>query len=102
MTAQPHDVPSGPLAKTPRAIRAALSEQDAVLFDQQFLAAMADATESYDLTVVQACLERWWRTARLCGDPTAYQRARDHADAVTRGADIPTVPWERLRRSLGA
>jgi hypothetical protein len=70
MTARTHSV-AGPAAPFPRppgpdlhAIRNALLPGDVADFDEEFRAAMAEATSAMDLTVVASFIERWRRVAR--------------------------------------
>lgn len=102
MTAQPHgDVPRKTPERTPKGIRAALIEEEAKKFDEEYRAAMAKATEELDLTPVTDLLDCWW--------PTAVLRAHGRYDVVTaeaarvqelaaRGEDYGYIPW---REALG-
>lgn len=94
---------------TPVEVRAALAPESATEFDRQWRAALARAADSYDLTVVQQCLEAWRRVARVtaaAGGTDGYRAMLDAA-AVARGDDPPppphpsTAPWRQVRADLG-
>jgi hypothetical protein len=71
---------------TPAEVRAVLTPESAAEFDRQWREASSRAADTYDLTVVHACLEAWRRRARwLPGAP-------QHGGYGTRG------PWVRHAR----
>jgi hypothetical protein len=86
---------------TPRAIRAALLPEEAGDFDREFRQAMAEATETLDLTSVLALLQRWQRVAWSARDETAHRRMLEHADRIAAGDEITTEPWQETRARLG-
>ncbi|MBB5787965.1 DUF6247 family protein [Jiangella mangrovi] len=88
----------GPVA--PSAIRAALPPQEAGEFDREYRRAMAEATESLDLTGVLTMLRRWQRVVWSAQDPQSHRRMLDHADRLSRGQDVPTEPWETTKARL--
>jgi hypothetical protein len=66
MSAQPHDHAPRPVPeRTPKAVRAALPQEDQVYFDRDFQAAMAEATKTLDLAPVFDCIDRWRHQAVL-------------------------------------
>ena len=105
MTAQPHEVPRAPSLsppeKTPKAVRAGLLPEDVPEFDREFRLAMAEATETFDLATVTACLERWWRVAWSSADPAGHRRMGERADQLLRGEGLPTTSWEQMKAQLG-
>ena len=86
---------------TPGKIRAALLPEEAGDFDVEYRRAMAEATESLDLTGVLALLERWRRVALSSRDHTAHRRMLDHAQRLSAGGDVPTEPWSETKARLG-
>jgi hypothetical protein len=86
---------------TPKAIRAALLLEDVGDFDREFRDAMAEATETLDLTVVLDLLRRWRVVAWSSQDPQAHRRMLENADRLNAGEDIPTEPWSVTKARLG-
>lgn len=102
MTAEPH----GPRAvapfltppeKTPRAIRAALLPEEVGDFDREFRSVMAEATETLDLTVVTAFIERWWRVAWSSGDAYGHRAMLDQPTGCPEGSTSPPGHGPRSR-----
>lgn len=98
--AESHE-PLRPPDATPRAIREALSPEEAGDFDREFRQAMADATETLDLAGVLALLRRWQRVAWSSSDPHAHRRMLANADKLASGEDIATEPWSVTKARLG-
>jgi hypothetical protein len=89
---------------SPAEVRAALTVEDAAVFDAQWRAAMATATETLDLAAVHALLEAWrpvaWLTAAHGAD--GYRRILARADQVLRTGERPagTVSLEATRLAI--
>jgi hypothetical protein len=91
---------------TPAEVRAALAPESVAEFDRHWRDALSRAADTYDLSVVQTCLESWRRVARVttaAGGPEGYRALRNTAtvaleerEPVTRGA-----PWREVRADLG-
>jgi hypothetical protein len=64
-------LPAGDDLPVPRFIRGLLLPEEAGDFDREFRAAMAQATETLDLTGVLQLLERWRRAAESSRDAQA-------------------------------
>jgi hypothetical protein len=100
---------TGPLSAgddllAPRSIRGALLPEEAGDFDREFRAAMAQATETLELTGVLQLLERWRRVAESARDARAHRRMLEHADRLGRGDaadEVPTEAWSITRDRLG-
>ncbi|MEJ2866112.1 DUF6247 family protein [Actinomycetospora flava] len=92
---------------TPADVRAALAPESATEFDRQWRAALARAADSYDLTVVQQCLDAWRRVARVtaaAGGTEGYRTLLDAAAGARGGDAAPssaTVSWRDVRADLG-
>jgi hypothetical protein len=82
-------------------VRAALLPEDVAEFDAEFQAAMAEAARTFDLAVVTACVERWWRVAWSSADPVGHRRMDERAGRLLAGREVPTVRWEQLKTKLG-
>lgn len=89
-------------ARTPAAIRAALLPEDIGVFDTQFRAAMREASETFDLTVVHECLDRWWGIAWSSQNPERHRAAMDAARRLVAGEAVATSSWAEIatRRDL--
>jgi hypothetical protein len=88
----------------PRSIRGVLLPEEAGDFDREFRAAMAQATETLDLTSVLQLLERWRRIAESSGDARAHRRMLENADRLSRGDtadEVSTEAWPVTRNRLG-
>jgi hypothetical protein len=88
----------------PRSIRGVLLPEEAGDFDREFRAAMAQATETLDLTGVLQLLERWRRIAESSRDARAHRRMLDYADRLSRGDtadEVSTEAWPVTRNRLG-
>jgi hypothetical protein len=88
----------------PRSIRGVLLPEEAGDFDREFRAAMAQATETLDLTGVLRLLKRWRRVAESSQDARAHRRMLEHADRLSRGDtadEVSTEPWSVTRNRLG-
>lgn len=78
--------------------------EEAAEFDHQWREAMAQATESLDLTEVLALLESWRRVAWMTNEagPEAHRRMYRRAAARLTGQDIPAgEPLTRTKARLG-
>lgn len=59
-----------------RAVLAELAPEDLVEFEAEFRCALAEADDDFDLSRVQAVINRWWGRAHLrIHPPTAEERA---------------------------
>jgi hypothetical protein len=88
----------------PRSIRSALLPEEAGDFDREYRTAMAQATETLDLTGVLQLLERWRRVAESSRDVRAHRRMLEHADRLSHGdtaGEVPTEAWSVTRDRLG-
>jgi hypothetical protein len=85
----------------PKAIRAALLPDEAGDFDREYRRAMAEATETLDLTVVLGVLRRWRRVAWSSRDPQAHRRMLAQADRLNAGESITSEPWQETKSRLG-
>jgi hypothetical protein len=101
MTAEPHDLRRPLPARTPAAVRAALTDSDRTQFEREYQAAVRTAAEDYDLAPLQDVLDQWWHVAVLTADPTAHQRMLDTADALRSGRPVASTPWAAVRTELG-
>ena len=92
-----------PLA--PRSIRGVLLPEEAGDFDREYRAAMAQATETLDLTGVLQLLERWQRVAESSRDVRAHRHMLECAAQLNRGdaaaSEVSTEPWSVTRDRLG-
>jgi hypothetical protein len=94
--------PTGFGVPAPRSIRDALLPREAGDFDREYRAAMAQATESLDLTGVVQVLQRWQRVAAsTVADPARHQQMLDHADRLSTAQTVPTESWPVTRARLG-
>jgi Family of unknown function (DUF6247) len=95
---------AGDYFPVPRSIRGVLLPEEAGDFDREFRAAMAQATETLDLTSVLQLLERWRRIAESSGDARAHRRMLENADRLSRGDtadEVSTEAWPVTRNRLG-
>jgi hypothetical protein len=100
---------TGPLSAgsdfpVPRSIRGVLLPEEAGDFDREFRAAMAQATETLDLTGVLQLLERWQRVAESSRDARAHRRMLERADRLGRADtadEVSTEAWSVTRARLG-
>lgn len=100
---------TGPLSAgddfpVPRSIRSVLLPEEAGDFDREFRAAMAQATETLDLTGVLQLLERWQRVAESSRDARAHRRMLERANRLGRADtanEVPTEAWSVTRARLG-
>jgi Family of unknown function (DUF6247) len=91
---------------TPAEVCAVLTPESAAEFDLQWREALSRAADTYDLTVVHACLEAWCRVARVtvaAGGHDGYRALRSTAATALedRGSGTPGVPWREVRGDLG-
>jgi len=90
---------------TPAQIRAALTPEDAVRFDEHWRTAMQRATDRLDLAEVHEILEHWRRIAWLTSahGPDGYRRMLARAEETLRTRTGPpgTVSWSQLKAELG-
>ncbi|MGQ0843165.1 MAG: DUF6247 family protein [Sporichthyaceae bacterium] len=84
-----------------RSIRDALLPEEVGDFDREFRQVMHDATESLDLTELQAFTRRWRRIARSSADAAAHRRMLEQAAALNAEADVPTESWSTTKARLG-
>lgn len=89
-------------ASTPREITAVLTGSEATLFEREYRRAMAEATESHDLTVVLDLLSRWQRVAWSAqSDPGAHRQMNDVTERLLAGETVATVRWDTTKARLG-
>jgi hypothetical protein len=96
--------PNGNDFPVPRSIRDVLLPEEAGDFDREYRAAMAQATESLELTGVLQLLERWRRVAESSRDTQAHQRMLHNADLLGRAStagEVTTEAWPATRSRLG-
>jgi cell wall assembly regulator SMI1 len=90
---------------SPAEVRAALTAEDAAVFDRQWRALMARATERLDLTEVDEALESWRQVAWVTSAHGADVYRRTLASAEERlqsGERAPgALPWAQLKAELG-
>ncbi len=89
---EPHSIPAVPRlpdGSSPTAIRAALLAEEREEFDRDYRGALAEATDSLDLTGVLDILERWRCRAIVSADPTAYRNGLRRAAQLLSGEDMP-------------
>ena len=101
MTAEPHDLQRPLPARTPAAVRAALTGADRTQFERDYQAAVSTAAEDYDLAPLQDVLDQWWHVVVLTADPEAHQRMLAAAAALRAGRPVPSSPWAVVRAQLG-
>jgi hypothetical protein len=97
-------LPDGNDFPAPRSIRDVLLPEEAGDFDREYRAAMAQATESLELTGVLQLLERWRRVAESSRDAQAHRRMLRNADLFGRAdsvSEVTTEPWSVTRSRLG-
>jgi hypothetical protein len=88
----------------PRSIRDVLLPEEAGDFDREYRAAMAQATESLELTGLLQLLERWRRVAESSQDTQAHRRMLRNADLLERTSatdEVTTEAWSVTRSRLG-
>ncbi len=96
--------PASPLGGrlAPRSIRDRLIPEEAGDFDREYRRVMAEATETLDLQPVLDMLTRWERVALMTDDdPEGHRRMLRTIERLKAGEDVPTVPWEQVKRDLG-
>lgn len=105
MTSQPHSsVPrrSRPPERTPAAIRAALRSDERAAFEVAYRAALTTAADTFDLTAVSECLDRWWPLAwSAADDPVSHRAAMDAAEAILAGHDVQSATWDEIAARHG-
>ncbi|MGD0606608.1 MAG: DUF6247 family protein [Streptosporangiaceae bacterium] len=88
-------------ASTPREIRAALIGEENAHFDREYRQAMADSTESGDLSCVLSMLRRWQRVAWSAQDDSeAHRHMLACADELNAGGDVATESWQATKARL--
>lgn len=100
----PADPPTGAVDAgqlSPRAIRDALLPEDVEIFDRQYRAAMATATDSLDLTDVLELLAHWRLVAASSADADGHRAMLATAARLRAGEDVRTVSAAQLRERLG-
>jgi len=73
-----------PIQRTGPAIRAALRQlapDEAALFESEFQQAITRASETFDVTPLQATLDRWWGIAAIRANPLTEQEQTQLARA---------------------
>jgi hypothetical protein len=88
----------------PRSIREVLLPEEAGDFDREFRSAMAQATESLELTGVLQLLERWRLVAESSRDAQAHRRMLRYAELLGRASTadaVTTEAWSVTRSRLG-
>jgi hypothetical protein len=90
---------------SPAEVRAALIPEEVPDFDRQWRAAMAEATQTMDLTPVLETLEHWRLTAWMTTayGPEVHRRMLAQAEHTLRTGEVPpgTVPWSQVKAELG-
>jgi hypothetical protein len=97
-------LPNGNDFPAPRSIRDALLPEESGDFDREYRAAMAQATESLELTDVLQLLERWRRVAESSRDVQAHRRMLRDADLLRHAStadQVTTEAWSVTRQRLG-
>lgn len=56
-----------------RAVLAELAPQECAQFEAEFRQGIARASETFDLALVEAVLDRWWRIAVIRANPLSEQ-----------------------------
>ncbi|HEV2784418.1 MAG TPA: DUF6247 family protein [Actinophytocola sp.] len=76
---------------SPAEVRAALIPEEATVFDREWRAALAEATETFDLTAVHETLEHWRRIAWMttAHGPEAHRRMLARAEYTLRTGKLP-------------
>lgn len=89
-------------AKTPAGIRAALLPELREQFEADYQQAMAAAAESFDLTAVYDCLDRWYAPARLSfHDPEGHRKALAAAKRIEAGEAVTGSTWAEIAERHG-
>ena len=101
MTADAHAARSGPPARTPGDVRAALIGADRAGFERDYQAALGRAAAEYDLAPLQDVLDQWWHVAVLTADGPAHERMLAAAAAARAGRPTGSTPWSVVRAELG-
>lgn len=90
---------------SPARVREALTAEDRTVFDRQWRALMARATERLDLSEVHEALETWRQVAWVTSahGTEAYQRTLASAkERLQSGERAPgAMPWAQLKAELG-
>jgi hypothetical protein len=97
-------LPAGDDFPAPRSIRGGLLPEEAGDFDREYRTAMAQVTETLDLTGVPQLLERWRRVAESSRDVRPHRRMLELADRLSRGdtaEEVSTEAWSVTRNRLG-
>ncbi len=97
-------LPSGNDFPAPRSIRDVLLPEEAGDFDREYRTAMAQATESLELTDVLQLLERWRRVAESSRDAEAHRRMLRNANLLGHAStadQVTTEAWSVTRHRLG-
>lgn len=101
MTAEPHAPRPQPPARTPAAVRAALTGADCASFEQDYQGALSQAAADYDLTPLHDVIDQWWQVAVLLADQAAHKRMLDTAADLKAGRPVNSTPWSVVRAQLG-
>lgn len=101
MTAEAHDPRPRPQARTPAAVRDALSGADRAGFERDYQQALRRAAADYDLTAMHDVIDQWWQVAVLTADQPAHQRMLDVVADLKAGRPVNSTPWSVVRADLG-
>jgi len=90
---------------SPARVREALTAEDRAVFDRQWRALMARATERLDLSEVQEALQGWRQVAWVTSahGPAVYRQTLASAqERLQTGERAPgAMPWAQLKAELG-
>lgn len=94
--------PLAPVSRTPASILSALTGADRDDFEADYAAALDNARDTYELLVLGATIERWWRYVNVtAGQPEARRAITRIAEQVTDGSfdagDLEPVDFAALR-----
>ena len=95
MTADAHLTDRHLPVRSPAGVRSALVGDDRSVFEDDYRAALARASEDFDLTPIHEVVERWWRVAALSADPAANKRMLNAVADLRAGRPVPSSPWRR-------
>jgi hypothetical protein len=101
MTAQRREQPDPQIERTFAAVRAALPDENAAAFDEQFQA--VTHAEVVDLAALDAFLATWHRIAiRIAADPEDWERMHREAAEIEAGTRPlgPTLEEVLARRGI--
>jgi hypothetical protein len=93
-------LPTGNDFPVPRSIRGVLLPEEAGDFDREYRAAMAQATETLDLTGVLQLLERWRRVAESSRDAVAIRFGNVYGPWCVRKRGVLNVFFESIHSGV--